>query len=189
MIVVPLRDGHANVGVLKVLSPHAHAFDEQDVHTLQLMAGLIGAAINHAAEFEARLDLMNGRTSALKALEKEQEFLQAVLENISDGIVACNAEGVLTLFNRATREFHNLPAEPLSPEKWADYYDLYLADGKTHMSREEIPLSRALQVRRYAKWKWLLLHGKEWHARSSPAGRRLLTRKVRDSAQSWRCTT
>jgi len=145
MIVVPLRDGHANVGVLKVLSPHAHAFDEQDVHTLQLMAGLIGAAINHAAEFEARLDLMNGRTSALKALEKEQEFLQAVLENISDGIVACNAEGVLTLFNRATREFHNLPAEPLSPEKWADYYDLYLADGKTHMSREEIPLSRALQ--------------------------------------------
>src|SRR5437899_6217325 len=37
-IVVPLRHDGAVVGVLKVLASAAHAFDEQDVQTLQLMA-------------------------------------------------------------------------------------------------------------------------------------------------------
>ena len=38
--------------------------------------------------------------------KSEREFLEAVLYNIEDGIVACNSDGVLTLFNRATRDFH-----------------------------------------------------------------------------------
>ena len=36
-------------------------------------------------------------------------FAQALLESLQTGIVACNAQGVLTLFNQATREFHGLP--------------------------------------------------------------------------------
>lgn len=92
-----------------------------------------------------RLSLeMADRKRAETALIKEQEFSKAVLENIEDGIVACNAEGVLSFFNRATRKFHGLPEKPLPAEKWAEYYDLYLADGKTMMRKEDIPLFRAL---------------------------------------------
>ncbi|HYE66623.1 MAG TPA: PAS domain-containing sensor histidine kinase, partial [Pyrinomonadaceae bacterium] len=80
-----------------------------------------------------------------RPLQKQQEFLTAVLENVEDGIVACDAEGVLTLFNRVAREFHGLPEKPIPAEQWAEYYDLYLPDGKTRMSKEEIPLFRALQ--------------------------------------------
>ena len=80
-----------------------------------------------------------------RELQKEREFLNAVLENISDGIVACDDSGDLTLFNRATREFHGLPAQPLPASAWAEYYDLYLADGKTPMTMADIPLFRALQ--------------------------------------------
>ncbi len=85
------------------------------------------------------------RQQAEAALQKEQELLRVLLDNVQAGIVACNAEGILTLFNRAAREFHGLPEQPLPPDRWAEYYDLYLPDGKTRMSKNEIPLFRALQ--------------------------------------------
>ncbi len=78
-------------------------------------------------------------------LQQEQQFLHALLENLSDGIVACDQEGILTLFNRATQEFHGLPQEAIPAAEWVQHYDLYLADGKTPMSKEQIPLFRALE--------------------------------------------
>ena len=50
-----------------------------------------------------------------------------------------------TVFNRATREFHGLTETPIPPEHWAEHYDLYMADGKTPLRTEDIPLYRALQ--------------------------------------------
>lgn len=50
-----------------------------------------------------------------RALEErlfaERDFLGAVLESLEEGVVACDADGVLTLFNEATRRFHGLPRE------------------------------------------------------------------------------
>ncbi|MBA2647161.1 MAG: PAS domain S-box protein, partial [Pyrinomonadaceae bacterium] len=80
-----------------------------------------------------------------RPLQQQQVFLTALLENVEDGIVACDAQGVLTLFNRAAREFHGLPQQSIPADQWAEYYDLYLPDGKTRMSKEDIPLFRALQ--------------------------------------------
>jgi PAS domain S-box-containing protein len=77
-------------------------------------------------------------------LEDEKLFLEAVLENTEDGIVACDAEGALTLFNGAAREFHGSSEAPLPFEKWAEYYNLYRPDGVTRLPVEEIPLFRAL---------------------------------------------
>lgn len=88
------------------------------------------------------------RQQAQAELQKEQELLRVLLDNVQAGIVACNAEGVLTLFNRAAREFHGLLEQPLLPDRWADHYDLYLSDGKTRMRQAEIPLFRALQGER-----------------------------------------
>ena len=85
------------------------------------------------------------RKQAEESLHEQQRFLEVVLDSIEAGIVACDANGVLTLFNRATREFHGLPQEPLPSERWADHYDLYLPDGKTRMRTEEVPLFRALR--------------------------------------------
>ena len=79
------------------------------------------------------------------ALQQSEEFLTVLLENLSDGIVACDARGTLTLFNGATREFHGLPERPLSPELWSEHYDLYLADGHTPMPMEQVPLYRAFK--------------------------------------------
>ena len=88
------------------------------------------------------------RERAEATLQKEREYLHVILENIEDGVVACDAEGVLTFFNRATQMFHGLPREPLPAEQWAEHYDLLLSDGKTLMPQHEIPLFRALQGER-----------------------------------------
>lgn len=82
---------------------------------------------------------------ALESLRRERDWLDAVLENLSEGIVACDADGVLTVFNRATREFHGMPKGSIPAGEWADTYDLYLADGVTPMPKEEFPLFRALR--------------------------------------------
>lgn len=85
------------------------------------------------------------RTQVKDALRKEREFLRALLESLSEGIVACDEDGRLTLFNRATREFHGLPQEAIPVERWVEHYDLFRADGRTPLDLSEIPLMRALR--------------------------------------------
>lgn len=48
MVVVPLRHNDTSVGVLKVASTQAHAFTADDMHLLELLSGLIAAAMFHA---------------------------------------------------------------------------------------------------------------------------------------------
>ncbi len=78
-------------------------------------------------------------------VEPDHSFLSAVLNNLSDALVACDADGVLTLFNPAARELHGLPAVPLPAAEWAQYYALFAADGCTTLRPEEVPLLRALR--------------------------------------------
>jgi len=97
------------------------------------------------------------------ALRKEQEFLRVLLDNVQAGIVACDAEGHLKLFNQAARSFHGMSEQPLTPESWADQYNLYLPDGKTLMQPEDIPLYQALrgQVVQDVEMRIIPKHGQE----------------------------
>jgi len=106
-------------------------------HRLARLAPAVMRALQEATERRRRAEVE-------RSLEAERLFLKALLESLETGIVACDGTGALTLFNRATREMHGLPEEPLPPERWADHYGLFQADGRTSMRKEEIPLYRAL---------------------------------------------
>jgi PAS domain S-box-containing protein len=86
-----------------------------------------------------------GGNAAISGQQQSVQFLEALLSHASDGIVACNAEGELVLFNRMAQIFHGLPPEPIDSEEWANYYDLYDRDGLKVLTKSEIPLFRALQ--------------------------------------------
>lgn len=73
-----------------------------------------------------------------------QQFLATVLDNLSNGIVACDSQGVLTLTNRATQDIHQKPFRRIPADQWADYYNLYRPDGITPLERNENPLYQAL---------------------------------------------
>ena len=97
-----------------------------------------------AALREANDELEERVAERTEALRREREFLRAVLESLSDAVVACDADGTLTVFNHASRELHGLPEEPIPPDRWAEHYALLRPDGSTRMPVEEIPLYRAL---------------------------------------------
>ena len=88
------------------------------------------------------------RTAARQALEQKQQLLDAILESVDVGVVACDAAGELTLFNRAARLYHGADAEAVDCSAWASRYSLYAADGETALSKEAIPLFRALRGER-----------------------------------------
>jgi two-component system, NtrC family, sensor kinase len=85
------------------------------------------------------------RKQAEASLQREQEFSRVVVENVSEGVVACNADGILTLFNRTAREWHGVDPRAVPPEEWANLYDLYGSDGVTLLPTENIPLLRAFR--------------------------------------------
>ena len=88
MVVVPLYHSGGAVGVLKVLSTRPKAFSERDARALQLMAGLIGAAMSNAAEFESRQALLAERTSTVAALEtraRQQNAIAQVSQRALEG--------------------------------------------------------------------------------------------------------
>jgi PAS domain S-box-containing protein len=87
-------------------------------------------------------DLVAQRSSELR---RQRSFVEAVLENLADGIIACDEHGKLSLFNRASREIHGIDMEELPPELWAERYQLFREDGVTPMRKQDIPLFRAYQ--------------------------------------------
>jgi hypothetical protein len=78
-------------------------------------------------------------------------FLRSLLANLSDGVVACDAEGRVALLNEAAQKLHEFAlgteetADGILPTDWATHYHLYHPDGGTLMQLEEVPLYRALQ--------------------------------------------
>lgn len=77
------------------------------------------------------------------ALHEQRAAAEVMLENLAEGVVACDADGRLTIFNETARTWHGCDPTDLPPERWADYYDLYEGDGVTPLAPERIPLVRA----------------------------------------------
>ena len=100
--------------------------------------------INGQYHFAVFLQDVSQRHAIARKLEQKQELLDAVLETIDVGVVACSSDGELTLFNRAARKLHGIPFEKIPPSQWAQHYDLFSADGKTYLKNNEVPLLRAL---------------------------------------------
>ena len=90
------------------------------------------------------VEIIDARKQAAAALEQGRAFTEAILQNIQDGIIACDADGRLSLFNEASRGFHGVGCEAIPPDQWADAYNLFEADGKTPLPTDKVPLFRAL---------------------------------------------
>jgi len=119
----------------------AYAIGAVDFLTKPIVAPVLKAKLAFFVELHrSRQELQAAERKAVQ----DRAFLSAVLEAIEDGIVACGPDGRLTLFNRATREFHAMDLEPVGAANWSQQYDLYGPDGVTPLRPEEVPLSRAL---------------------------------------------
>ncbi len=149
----PLHDAQGNLlGTLCVLDDSPLELGAHDLASLRDLArmtsGLLGrrretlAAARSAALAEQRralLDLLYAESAS------RSEMMDAVLDTIDVAVVACDASGSLTLFNRAAREWHGgYPDPDVSAAEHSERYGLYHGDGVTPLAFSEVPLHRAL---------------------------------------------
>lgn len=96
MICAPLfRDG-APIGVLKVMSDHVDAFDAEDAQTLDLLAGVLGAAL--------------GKQLAFDTLQEAETRMRVLLENAHDAVISIDDGGRVLRWNVAAERMFSLAA-------------------------------------------------------------------------------
>ena len=91
----------------------------------------------------SRLELHDAERQAVQ----DRVFLSAVLESVEDAIIACDAQGRLTLLNRAARTFLGLPAAGMPSDRWPRSDAFHHQDGRP-MRDDELPLRRVLDGER-----------------------------------------
>jgi len=107
-------------------------YTETEVETVQLLSEELWRLAQ-----QRRTDL---------AHQQSERFRNLLLENLAEGVVAADASGRLTLFNRVAREWHGVDADAsLDPTTWAHQYALFEADGTTPLTADTIPLARAIR--------------------------------------------
>ncbi len=85
-LLVPLWDAGAVAGVLAAVSREPARFGEPETRTLQLVAGLLSAALARATAFEAR-------ESALLALQDSEERYRSAVASLQEGVALVQADG------------------------------------------------------------------------------------------------
>ncbi|MES1952174.1 histidine kinase-response regulator hybrid protein [Salinisphaera sp. S4-8] len=128
-IILKVGAGH-RLGSLCVFDSLPGPLDERQREGLQDLADLAVALI------EQRLAKRNAET--------REAMLGSLLEALPGGVVACDAQGELTLFNSRARTWHQSDPMHIPQAQWAEYFNLYEADGETLLVPERVPLIRAL---------------------------------------------
>ena len=82
------------------------------------------------------------RVAAERELSRERRFLEALLDNLDAGVVACDDRGRLVLFNRAMRDIIGAEPDGAASDRWIERYNAQDADGRP-LPERDLPLTRA----------------------------------------------
>ncbi|BEL08729.1 hypothetical protein Q0Z83_069200 [Actinoplanes sichuanensis] len=127
------------LGTLCVFDEVSKALSRRQIARLEDLAEII------VGLFERR---RQARISAELALETERshKFIETLLDTVDVGIAAADADGRLTVLNRAVRRWAGAGEDLTTPlEILANRCELLEADGLTPLSPDETPLYRALR--------------------------------------------
>jgi PAS domain S-box-containing protein len=90
---------------------------------------------------------ITARKAEHRELDRQQEINRRLLATFSDAIVACDAQGQLTLLNNSASNWYGEPSSTLSSATlidWTQRYGLHELDGQTPLPLKDTPLLRAL---------------------------------------------
>jgi len=101
LLAVPIYHDGDIVGALELYFDRIHGYAEQDIHTCQLMAGLVTEAISRDSEPASDKALAEERTTLQAAIEKVRPDLVALVEDLAavTGKSNMNATSVISVKN------------------------------------------------------------------------------------------
>ncbi|MBN1177916.1 MAG: GAF domain-containing protein [Anaerolineae bacterium] len=112
-LAVPLQVGDRVVGVLNLESTALHAFDEDDVRLITALGQQLSVALENVRHFErARAHALEMEVMAAN-LAEEKSKLDAILNNVTAGLLVTDPHTHVLLVNPAFEEMFGRPASTL----------------------------------------------------------------------------
>jgi PAS domain S-box-containing protein len=128
-----------------VLEVTLQGSDGEVIRHLKIHGEVVKVMHNEQAKFKGFIQNVSGYVAVTKELDRKDKFLNALLDNMNESVVACNAEGTIEVFNSVTSSIHQKPYSTISIKDAPSYYNIYDAAGETLLEPEKLPLYRAWQ--------------------------------------------
>jgi GAF domain len=147
LLIVPICRGRTVVGAMEILFYDAHAFQDREVRTYQLMAGVVAEAISRAAELEPKRDLAaeerkeHGHSAAAYGATKAEGGEWSVFRR-SAGIAAMIAQAAKRLL---TYQFRWKPIAVVVVLVMAGWIAYTHRGSTSPVSISELPRSNAIE--------------------------------------------
>jgi PAS domain S-box-containing protein len=104
---------------------------------------------------DERAALLEREQQARAQAEQQKALLELIIQQSGSGIIVCDAEGVLRIFNPAAEQQHGASHREVSAPDWARSYGLYDLDG-IPLALEKTPLFRAAHGEAVVDARWLV---------------------------------
>ncbi|PKP29195.1 MAG: hypothetical protein CVU01_01190 [Bacteroidetes bacterium HGW-Bacteroidetes-18] len=97
-----------------------------------------------ARDITAQLKLEEEEQAAMEQLYENQQRLNLILENISDGVIVANIDKKVVLANDKANEIFGMADDAKISANFAEHFELYFPDEKTIFPTQKLPVERAL---------------------------------------------
>ena len=97
-----------------------------------------------ARDITEQLKLEEEERAALEDLYENQQRLNLILENISDGVIVANTNKKVVLANHIANELFGTEDDTKISPNFSEHFELYFPDEKTIFPIQNLPLERAL---------------------------------------------
>lgn len=109
--------------------------------TIDATTGILYAI---ARDITDQLKLEEEEQAALNDLYENEQKLNLILENISDGVIVANSEKKVILANYMANELFGTDDDTKISTNFSEHFELYFPDGKTIFPIQKLPMERAL---------------------------------------------
>lgn len=97
-----------------------------------------------ATDITELLKLEQEEQAALNELYENEQKLNLILENISEGVIVANTDKKVVLANYMANELFETEDDSKISVNFSDHFELFFPDGKTTFPVQKLPMERAL---------------------------------------------
>lgn len=97
-----------------------------------------------ARDITDQLKLEEEEQAALNDLYENEQKLNLILENVSDGVIVANTDKQVILANDMANELFGTEDDSKISTNFSEHFELYFPDGKTIFPIQKLPMERAL---------------------------------------------